>query len=51
MVFDFNDSLHLDYVWAAANLKAEVYGVPQVRDRDTVRDIVMQINVKIILIF
>lgn len=45
LVFDLNNSLHLDYVFAGANLKAEVYGIPQVRDRNAVADIVSQIKV------
>ncbi|KAK3930977.1 Ubiquitin-like modifier-activating enzyme 1 [Frankliniella fusca] len=36
LTFDVNDPLHLDYVWAAANLKAEVYGIPQNRDRNAI---------------
>lgn len=31
--FDVNDSLHLDYIVAAANLKAAVYGLPSNRNR------------------
>lgn len=44
-VFDVNNQLHLDYVFAAANLKAEIYGVPQVRDYNVVRELAQQINV------
>ena len=33
LVFDVNNAVHLDYVAAAANLKAEVYNIPQCRDR------------------
>lgn len=43
--FDVNDPMHLDYIYAAANLKAQVYGLPQVRDRQTVADLVSQIEV------
>jgi len=31
--FDAANALHVDYIVAAANLKAAVYGLPQVRDR------------------
>uniref|UniRef100_A0A0A9XZ86 E1 ubiquitin-activating enzyme n=4 Tax=Lygus hesperus TaxID=30085 RepID=A0A0A9XZ86_LYGHE len=43
--FDVNNPLHLDYIFAAANLKAEVYGVPQVRDRDEVAKMVVNVEV------
>lgn len=46
MIYDLNDALHVDYVWAAANLKAEVYGIPQVRDRNEVIELVSKINVR-----
>lgn len=45
MIFDVNDTLHLDYIYAAANLKAEIYGLSQVRDRDVVRDMVLRVEV------
>lgn len=45
MTFDTNESLHLDYVWATANLKAQVYGLEQVRDRNTVLEMVNKIEV------
>jgi ubiquitin-activating enzyme E1 len=47
MSFDAGDSLHLDYILAAANLKAEVYGVPQIRDREAVRALVQQVDVNL----
>ncbi|KAM0725118.1 Ubiquitin-like modifier-activating enzyme 1 [Formica fusca] len=34
LTFDVNDPLHMDYIMAAANLKAKVYGIPTNRDRD-----------------
>ncbi|XP_066961014.1 ubiquitin-like modifier-activating enzyme 1 isoform X2 [Macrobrachium rosenbergii] len=43
--FDVNNDLHLDYIVAAANLKAEVYGIPQVRDRQKIADIVSGIEI------
>lgn len=45
LVFDVNDPLHLDYIYAAANLRAEVYGIPQVRDRNMIANIVVQVRV------
>jgi len=38
--------LHLDYVVAAANLKAEVYGIPQNRDRAVIAAMVDNVVVK-----
>ncbi|XP_037956761.1 ubiquitin-like modifier-activating enzyme 1 isoform X2 [Teleopsis dalmanni] len=43
--FDVNDPLHLDYVHAGANLRAEVYGIPQVRDRQIVAELTLKIKV------
>lgn len=37
--------MHLDYIYAAANLKAFVYGLPQLRDRQAVADLVSGIEV------
>ncbi|KAH8300140.1 hypothetical protein KR044_010469, partial [Drosophila immigrans] len=45
LVFDVEDSMHLDYIYAAANLRAGVYGIPQVRDRQKVAELVQQVNV------
>lgn len=46
LVFDVNIPLHLDYVYAAANLRAEVYGLPQVRDRAAIVSMIQQIQVR-----
>ncbi|KAL9916302.1 ubiquitin-like activating enzyme 1 isoform 1-T2 [Glossina fuscipes fuscipes] len=34
LLFDVKNSLHLDFVYAASNLMAQVYGIPQMRDRE-----------------
>lgn len=45
--FDVNDPMHLDYIYAAANLKAFVYGLPQVRDRQEVVDTLSKVDVPV----
>ncbi|RXG67118.1 Ubiquitin-like modifier-activating enzyme 1 [Armadillidium vulgare] len=45
LTFDVSNDLHLDYVVAGANLKAEVYGIPTCRDRQKVADIVNKVAV------
>jgi ubiquitin-activating enzyme E1 len=45
--FDVNVPLHLDYIFAAANLKAEVYGIPQNRDRAYTAEVVQKIKVSV----
>lgn len=45
ITFDVNNDMHLDYVYAAANLKAEVYGLKQVRDRNAVKQLVSKVEV------
>ncbi|XP_022190676.2 ubiquitin-like modifier-activating enzyme 1 [Nilaparvata lugens] len=45
ITFSVDNSLHLDYVLAAANLKAEVYGIPQNRNRDEIAQIVSKVKV------
>lgn len=43
--FDVNNSLHLDYVVAAANLKAHVYGIPLNRDRAAIAEMIAKVEV------
>lgn len=43
--FDVTNPLHLDYVWAAANLKAKIYGIPQIRNRQQVADLIEKVDV------
>lgn len=51
LTFDVENSLHLDYIFTAANLKAEVYGIPQVRDKKIIADLVKTVNVSILIVF
>lgn len=43
--FTTENSTHLEYVYAVANLKAEMYGIPQVRDRTKVAELANQVEV------
>lgn len=47
LVFDVENTMHLDYVYAAANLKAQVYGIKQTKDRKVVADILATITVSV----
>ncbi|CAL4109432.1 unnamed protein product [Meganyctiphanes norvegica] len=44
--FDSKTDLHLDYIVAGANLKAEVYGIPQNRDRAAIAAMVDSVVIK-----
>merc|ERR1719315_990920 len=43
--FDPEDSMHMDFVEAAANLLAEVYGLPKNKDRTEIAKILLTVNV------
>lgn len=43
--FNVQDPLHIDYILAAANLKASVYGIPQNRDRKVIAKMVEKVEV------
>ncbi|XP_071960518.1 ubiquitin-like modifier-activating enzyme 1 isoform X2 [Antedon mediterranea] len=43
--FDFDNEMHMDYVCAAANLKAEVYGVKGSRDRSCIQNIISEMTI------
>lgn len=45
LTFDVNDPLHLDYIVAAANLKAKVYCIPCYRNRDEIARVVSTVKV------
>ena len=45
LTFDVEDALHYDFVEAAANLRAENYGIKGTKDRDEIKAILKQVNV------
>lgn len=45
LTFDVNNPMHLDYVYAGANLKAHVYGIPRTTDRQLIAELVSQVDV------
>lgn len=45
LTFDLENPLHLDYIWAAANLRAQVYNIPQERDRKKIAEIAATVEV------
>lgn len=47
IIFTTDEDLNLDYIFAAANLKAEIYGLAHIRDREVVREMVNRIDVSI----
>ncbi|XP_050429029.1 ubiquitin-like modifier-activating enzyme 1 [Adelges cooleyi] len=45
IIFDVNNILHLDYIFAAANLRAETYNISQVRDRAYISNVALSVKV------
>jgi len=45
LMFDVNDPLHMDYIVAAANLKAKVYEIPINRDREEIAEILATVKI------
>jgi len=45
LVFDTSDDLHMEFVVAAANLRAEVYGMAKNENRDEIRSLLQQVKV------
>lgn len=47
LVFDPKEDYHLDYVVAAANLRANLYGIPNCVDRDCIAKIATSVEVSV----
>jgi len=45
LVWNSDEEMHIDFVEAAANLKAEIYGIEKNKDRAMIRSIVAKVNV------
>jgi len=45
IIFDINNTLHLDYILTAANLRAETYNINQIRDRVYIANVVSSVKV------
>jgi len=45
LVWNSDKEMHIDFVEAAANLKAEIYGIEKNKDRAMIRSIVAKVNV------
>lgn len=45
IIFDVNNPLHLDYIFTAANLRAETYNINQIRDRVYIANVVSSVKV------
>ena len=45
LVWNSEEEMHVDFVEAAANLKAEIYGIEKNKDRSVIKAIVEKVNV------
>jgi len=43
--FTVENSTYLDYVYTAANLKAQMYGIPQIRDKSKIVEMINKVDV------
>merc|ERR1712218_222184 len=47
LVWNSEDEMHIDFVEAAANLKAEIYGIEKNKDRTVIKAIIAKVNVPV----
>lgn len=47
IIFDINNTLHLDYIFTAANLRAETFNINQIRDRVYIANVVSSVKVPV----
>jgi len=45
LIFDLEDPIHLEFVLAGANLRAQIYGIKGTRDFNVVKKIVLGVNI------
>ena len=45
LVWNSEEEMHVDFVEAAANLKAEIYGIEKNKDRTVIKSIIAKVNV------
>lgn len=45
LIFNVNDSLHYDFIYAASNLMAQVYGIPAMHNRQTIINLIQNVKV------
>ena len=46
ITFDANDETHLNFIFAASNLFAYTFGLPEIKDRKFVADVASKLNPK-----
>jgi ubiquitin-activating enzyme E1 len=45
--FNIDNQTHFDYIYAGANLKAQMYGLPQIRDKEKIKKMLQDVKVPV----